>query len=189
MAPQWLTLTDLDHVGAAAEADLVLRLDHHFDARQVVWQMAKTALGWRPPGCAVGIARHVGIAGGRCFSDSRLKVFKSQLAIVGVQLFGLLAVKGVTQFGDQIILAFGLGAQTRHFGLHDQKRLSHDRRKRIQIKGMRGGGEHAASYPIRSQKPIFTGRSGSFCRSRNGRSRCMNAAPIEPGKQRLKLHP
>jgi hypothetical protein len=32
MAHQWLTLTDLDHVGAAAEADLVLRLDHHFDA-------------------------------------------------------------------------------------------------------------------------------------------------------------
>ena len=32
MAHQWLTLTDLDHVGATAEADLVLGLDHHFDA-------------------------------------------------------------------------------------------------------------------------------------------------------------
>jgi hypothetical protein len=53
MAHQWLTLTDLDHVGAAAEADLVLRLDHHFDARQVVWQMAKIALGWGTPGGAV----------------------------------------------------------------------------------------------------------------------------------------
>ena len=30
--PLGTILTDLDHVGAAAEADLVLRLDHHFDA-------------------------------------------------------------------------------------------------------------------------------------------------------------
>jgi hypothetical protein len=54
--------------------------------------MAKIAPGRRSPGCAVGIARHTGIAGGHSFSDSRLEVFEGQLAIVGVQLFGLLAV-------------------------------------------------------------------------------------------------
>ena len=94
MAHQWLTLTDLDHVGAAAEADLVLRLDHHFDARQVVWQMAKIALGWGTPGGAVSIARHTGISCRLCFSDSRLEVFESQLARVRVQLFRLLPIEG-----------------------------------------------------------------------------------------------
>jgi len=149
MAHQWLTLTDLDHVGAAAEADLVLRLDHHFDARQVVWQMAKIALGWGTPGGAVSIARHTGISCRLCFSDSRLEVFESQLARVRVQLFRLLPIEGMAQFGDplpgsglpsnherEIILPFGLGAQTRHFGLQDQKRLPQSRRERIQIKGL-----------------------------------------------------
>ena len=76
----------------------------------MIWQMARIALGWGTPGCAVGIARHIGSAGGHSFSDSRLKVFEGQLARVGVQLFGLLATEGMAQFSDQIILARGLGA-------------------------------------------------------------------------------
>jgi len=32
MAPRWLTFADLHQVSAAAEADIVLRLDHLFDA-------------------------------------------------------------------------------------------------------------------------------------------------------------
>jgi hypothetical protein len=169
MAPQWLTLADLDHIGAAAGADLVLRLDHLFDPRQVVWQMAKIALGRRSPRFAVGIVDDTGINCGFGFSDGRLKVFKCQLACVRVELFGLLAVKGMAQFGDalpdsglpsnrerEVILPFGLGTQTRHFGLHGQKRLSHGRWKSIQIKGLRGRSGHAPSYPSPPQKPIFT---------------------------------
>jgi len=56
-----------------------------------------------------------------------------------VQLSGLLAVKGMAQFGNEVILTLGLGAQTHHFRLHGQKRLSHGRRKRIQIKGWEAG--------------------------------------------------
>jgi len=148
------------------------------------------------PGCAVGVARHIGSAGGHSFSDSRLKVFEGQLAIVGVQLFGLLAVEGMAQFGDplpgsglpsnrerEVILAFGLGAQTRHFGLQDHKRLLQSGRESIQIKGLRGVSGHTASYPIHLQKPIFTKRSESFCRSWSGRPWRMNAAPLASGKQ------
>ena len=40
-------LAELHHVGAAAGANHLLRLDHLFDARQMVWQMAKVALGRR----------------------------------------------------------------------------------------------------------------------------------------------
>ena len=169
MAPQWLTFTDLDHVGAAAGADLVLRLDHLFDPRQVVRQMAKIALGWGTPRCAIGIADDAGINCGLGFGNGLLKVFKGQLACVRIQLFGLLAVEGMTQFSDalpdsglpsnrerEVILAFCLGAQARHFRLQDQKRLSHVRRKRIQIKGVGGRSGHAASYPSHRQKPIFT---------------------------------
>lgn len=45
----------------------------------------------------------------------------------------------MAQFRDQVILTLGLGAQARHLSLHDQKRFPHFRRKRIQIKGLRGG--------------------------------------------------
>ena len=160
---------DLDPVGAAAGADLLLRLDHLFDAWQVVWQVAQIALGRRSPAGAVGIARHTGIAGDLGLGNGRLKVFKSQLACVRVQLFGLVAIKGMAQFSDplpgsgllsnherEVILAFGLGAQARHFGLNDQKRLSHFRWKRIQIKGLGSRSGHAPSYPSPPQKPIFT---------------------------------
>ena len=154
--PLGTIFADLDHVGAAAGADLVHGLDHLFDPRQVVRQMAEIALGRRSPRCAVGIARHTGISGNFGFSDGRLEVFEGQLACVRIQLLGFLAIEGMAQFRDQVILAFGLGAQARHFGLHDQKRLSHVRRKRIQIKGLGGRSGHAPFYPNRSQKPIFT---------------------------------
>ena len=149
-------LADLDHVGATAWADLVVGFDHLFDARQVLWQVAKVALGRRPPGCAISIACHASISCRLGFSDSRLKVFKGQLARVRIQLLGFLAIKSVVQFGNEVILAFGLGAQALHFGLQDQKRLSHFRRNSIQIKGLRGRSKYAASYPSPPQKPIFT---------------------------------
>jgi len=41
----------------------------------------------------------------------------------------------MAQLGDQIILTFGLGAQSHHFGLHGKKSLPRGRRKHIQIKG------------------------------------------------------
>jgi hypothetical protein len=110
---------DLDHVGATARAYLVLGLDHLFDPRppliecvhsiagqRVIRQMAKIALGRRSPRFAVGIADDTGINCG--FGDGRLKVFKSQLARVRIQLFGRLAVKGMAQFGDEVILPFSL---------------------------------------------------------------------------------
>ena len=134
----------------------MFRLDHLFDAWQVIRQMAKIALGCRSPGCAVGIADDAGINCGLGFGNGRLEAFKGQLARVRIQLFGLLAVEGMAQFGDEVILAFGLGAQARHFGLNDQKRLSHFRWKRIQIKGLGSRSGHAPSYPSPPQKPIFT---------------------------------
>ena len=61
------------------------------------------------------------------------------------------AIPGSASFtrGGKAILPFSLGAQTRHFGLNDQKRLSHGRWKSIQIKGLGGRSGHAPSYPSR----------------------------------------
>ena len=59
--------------------------DHFFDARQMVRQMAKVALGRRSPGGAIGIAHGKG-TGGLGLGDSGLKVFEGQLSIIGVQL-------------------------------------------------------------------------------------------------------
>ncbi len=80
-------LADLHHVGAATGASHTCRLDQLFDARQMIWQMAKIALGCRPSGCAIRILRGYGITDGFRFGDSGLKVFECQLAVVRVQLF------------------------------------------------------------------------------------------------------
>jgi hypothetical protein len=147
--------------------------------------MAEVALGCRSPCGAIGIAGVQRITSGFGLGDSRLQVFESQLTLIRVQLLGPLAIESMAQFRDQVILALGMGLKPRDLGLHGQKRLPHGRRKVIQIKGVRERHGHTDSYRIRPQKPIFTRRSESLCRSRNGGTRRMNAASVEPGKQRL----
>gem|GEM_PF-2634637 len=60
------------------------RLNHLFDARQMVWQVTKITLGRWSLGNDIGIMR--GVPDGLSFGNSSLKVFECQLAIVGVQL-------------------------------------------------------------------------------------------------------
>ena len=116
----------------------------------------QVALGCRALERAISIACRKGIACGPAFGDGGLQIFEGQLAIIRIKLLGPLAIEGVAQFRDQVILTLGLGAQACHFGLQDEKRVARGRRKRIQIKGFCGGRGHAASYPITPQKPIFT---------------------------------
>ena len=72
--PFGTVLADLHHVGAAAGANHLLRLDHLFDARQMVWQMAKVALGRRASCGAVSVAGSQRITSCFCLGDRRLKV-------------------------------------------------------------------------------------------------------------------
>ena len=179
----------LHHVGATTGADLLCRFDHPFDARQMVWQMAEVAFGCRASGFAVGIAFSHCIPRGLSLSNSRLQIFKSQLARIRVQLLGPLAIKRMAQLGDKVILTFGLGLQPSDLGLHRCKRLTHGGRKGIQIKGENGGCGHGNLYSMPAQLPIFTRQSESFCRSGRRRSGRVDAAPIKARKQRLKLNP
>ena len=87
----------------AVTANHLLRLDHLFDARQMVWQMAKVALGRRVPCGAVSVADSQRITSCFCLGDSRLKAFESQLTLIGVQLLGPLAIESMPQLGDQVI--------------------------------------------------------------------------------------
>lgn len=75
-------LADLHHVGAAAGTDLPRGLYHLFDARQMVGQMAKVALGWRASDFAIGIA--FSQRGSRLgFRDGHFQILEGQLALVG----------------------------------------------------------------------------------------------------------
>ena len=102
---------NLHHVGAAAGTDLLRGFDHLFDARQMVGQMAKVALGGRASDFAISITFDQRLTRGLGFRDGRFQIFKGQLALVGRQLLGPLAIKRMAQFGDQVILTFGMGFQ------------------------------------------------------------------------------
>lgn len=78
MAPQWPTLANLHHVGAAAGTHLLRRFDQLLDARQ----MAKVAFGCRTSGPAIGIAFGQRIPRSLGFRDGRFQILESQLALV-----------------------------------------------------------------------------------------------------------
>ena len=63
---------DLHHVAAAAGASLLCGFYHLLDARQMVWQMAKVALGCRTPGFAIGVAFDQCLLGNFGLGDSRM---------------------------------------------------------------------------------------------------------------------
>ena len=182
-------LADLHHVGAAAGADPLRGFDHLFDARQMIWQMAKVAFGWRTSGPAIGIALRQRCPGSLGFRDGRFQILESQLTLIGGQLLGTLAKKHMAQLGDEVILTFSLRLQPGDLGLHGRKCLTHSGRKAVQIKGEIGGRRHGDLYRTPARLPIFTRRSESFCRGGMRRSGRMDTAPIKTRKQRLELHP
>jgi hypothetical protein len=59
--------------------------EHHPNARQMVWQMAKVAFGCRTPGFVIGVAFGHRFPGGLGLGDSRFQIFECQLAIKGGQ--------------------------------------------------------------------------------------------------------
>ena len=138
---------NLHHIGAAAGTDLLRGFYHLLDARQVVWQMAKVAIGREASCLAIGVAFDQRIPRGLGFGDHRFQILKSQLTrIGGQQLLGPLAIKRMAQLGDEVILTFGLRLKPCDLGLHGRKRLTHGGRKAVQIKGEIGGRRHGDLY-------------------------------------------
>ena len=84
--PFGAVFANLHHIGAAAGTGLLRGFDHLLDARQVVGQMAKVALGWRASGFAIGIAFSHCIPRGLGLGDRRFQILKCQLARIGRQL-------------------------------------------------------------------------------------------------------
>jgi hypothetical protein len=98
---------DPHHLAAAAGAKRAVRLDELLNPWQVFGQIAKVAFG------LLGLfVRCILLQAGLIFlglGNCHLKVFESELAIVKGELFGLLAVKRVVQFLDQMLkLRIGL---------------------------------------------------------------------------------
>jgi len=90
-----------NHLTTAAGAENAVRLDDLLDTRQIFGQIAKIAFGL---GCLFAW-RIVLFQASLLFlglGNRHLKVFKSELALVGGQLFGPLTVKGVAHFFDQL---------------------------------------------------------------------------------------
>lgn len=74
---------NLHHIGAAAGTDLLRGFYHLLDARQVVWQMAKVAIGREASCLAIGVAFDQRIPRGLGFGDHRFQILKSQLTRIG----------------------------------------------------------------------------------------------------------
>ncbi len=85
-----LHVADLHHIGAGADASR--GFDHLLDARQMICQMAKVALGCRASGFTIGIALRQRLPCSLGLGDCRFQNLKGQLALVGGQLFGPLAI-------------------------------------------------------------------------------------------------
>ena len=97
----------------------------------MVWQVAKVAFGGRASGFAIGVVFDQCIPGCFGLGDSSFQIPESQLALVGVQLPGSLAVERVPQFNDQVILRFSPGLKARDLGVHGHKPLAHGGRKGV----------------------------------------------------------
>lgn len=186
--PSSAILADPYHIKAAAGADILRRFNHLFDARQMVWQMAKIAFGGRASGFAIGVAFCLRISAGLGIGDSRFEILKGQLTRIGVCLLGPVAMMRVAQLGIQVILTLGPGFQPCNLGLHGQKNVTHDGRKNIEINEARAEHGLRGTYWTPQQLSVFTKRSESFCCGKPHKSWGADTAPVKAYEQCFKLH-
>ena len=187
-------LTNAHHLATAARAKNAVRFDDVLDAGQLFGQIAKVAFRL----CGL-LARGIVLRAGLLLfglGNRHLELFKAQLAIVRGKLFGLLGVKGMAQFLDQMlkplddILALvrrPLQITGLPFGLQQGRNLSLKSRlqiggKSFKINGFQGRG-HACF--IQENHPARTAKMPpeSLCRTRAAHPLWgQNTAPVQTFK-------
>jgi hypothetical protein len=155
-------LADLVHDTAAAGADQAGGFDDFFDARQPSGQIADGAL-------RRGSGRPVADLGGTGFllrldlGQRDGQVFERQLPFIFRQLFRPLAVQGMVQFSDQMLLPPGDLRQRRH--RFHQRLNCRALRGRDGGKVDGGGGLHGLELPQNPSKITPNQAVDSLCRS------------------------